>query len=294
MHLIYFDESGNTGNNLNDVQQPVFVLCALAVPENTWTELEQDLQAQIDKYISSPQPFDFEVHAVDLMVGRGCFSQIPLSERLAFRDAWLTLAANHELKIIYRAIVKKRFERWMHGVFGSGVAINPHVAAFPLVARVVDDYLKSHPDSPLGIFIADENKEVVRDLEKSLKVLRGVEGTLRLSRIIEKGFFIDSSKSVILQLCDLCAYVLRKKEEAIAGFRDNPIHHEGIAILEPLIHRGDEALRDVLAWISAEEKKKRPGTMLRVSRIEKIRPFCALLLKIFISVYLHFSWQINL
>lgn len=25
-------------------------------------------------------------------------------------------------------------------------------------------------------------------------------------------------------------------------------------------NRGDEALQDVLAWISAEEKKKRPGT----------------------------------
>jgi hypothetical protein len=167
----------------------------------------------------------------------------------------------HELKIIYRAIAKKRFERWMHGTFGTGISINPHVAAFALVARVVNDWLKSLPGSPLGIFISDENKEIVRDVEKSIKVLRGIEGSLKLGQVIEKGFFIDSSKSVILQLCDLCAFTLRKKEEAKTGFRDNPLHKSGIALLEPLIHYGDEALWDVLDWFTAEEKKKRPGTM---------------------------------
>ena len=109
----------------------------------------------------------------------------------------------------------------------------------------------------MGIFISDENKEIVRDVEKSIKVLRGIEGTLKLGQIIEKGFFIDSSKSVVLQLCDLCALTLRKKEEAKAGFRDNPIYHGGIELLEPLIHRGDEALQDVLG--GSPPKKKRSG-----------------------------------
>jgi hypothetical protein len=47
-------------------------------------------------------------------------------------------------------------------------------------------------------------------------------------------------------------------KEAKAG---NPLHRSGIALLEPLIYRGDEALQDVLGWITAEEKKKRPGTL---------------------------------
>ncbi len=256
MYLIYFDESGNTGNNLNDAQQPVFVLCALAVPEIKWADVERDLQAQVEKIFPSPRPPDFEIHATDLISSRRWFEQMPLDDRLAFRDAWLSVAAKHELRIVYRAIEKKRYERWMHSTFGAGITINPHVAAFPLVARVVDDLLSSLPNSPLGIFIADENKEVVRDLEKSLKVLRGLEGTLKLNRVIEKGFFIDSYKSVVLQLCDLCAYTLRKKSEAEVGLRDNPIHHDGIALLEPLIYRGDESLGDVLAWLSAEVKKE--------------------------------------
>jgi hypothetical protein len=80
--------------------------------------------------------------------------QFPIAQRLAFRDDWFRLAQKHGLKSIYRAIAKKRFLDSSHATFGSGISINPHVAAFPLVARVVDDFFKSLPGSPLGIFIS--------------------------------------------------------------------------------------------------------------------------------------------
>jgi hypothetical protein len=257
VYLIYFDESGNTGNNLNDPQQPVFVLCALAVPESKWLQVELDLVAEIEKLFPAPRSDDFEIHATDLMNGKRWFNSKTMEERISFRDAWLSVAAKHELTIIYQATIKKNFERWQHQACGSGIIINPHVVAFPVVARIVDDWLKSLPESPLGIFISDENKEIVRDVEKSIKVLRGIEGPMKLGQIIEKGFFIDSSKSVILQLCDLCAYTLRKNFEANAGFRDNPLHHGGMALLNPLIHRENKNVQDMLQWVANEKKKDR-------------------------------------
>ena len=257
MYLIYLDESGNTGNNLNDTQQPVFVLCALAVPETKWLQVEQDLHAEIEKIYPSPRPDNFEIHATELMSRRDWCKAIPLADRVAFRDAWFSVAVQHELKIVYRAITKKRFERWMHGAFGTGIAVNPHVAAFALVARVIDDWLKSLPESPLGIFISDENKEIVRDVEKSIKVLRGTEGTLKLGQIIEKGFFIDSSKSVVLQLCDLCALTLRKREEAKAGFRDNPCTTVGSRRSSPLFTAATRRCKT--CWSGSPTRKKRSG-----------------------------------
>src|SRR5438045_3243476 len=189
MHLIYLDESGQTGTNLRDSVQPVFVLGALIVPESVWLALEKDLQAAVEKSFPSPRPDDFEIHATEISNPRsGYFKQHGISHRLAFRDEWFRLAQKHALKFVYRAIAKKRFLEWSHTSFGTGVAINPHVAAFPLVARVVDDLLKSLPGSPLGIFISDENREVVRDVEKAIRILRGAAGVLKLGQIIEKGF----------------------------------------------------------------------------------------------------------
>jgi hypothetical protein len=261
VYLIYFDESGNTGTNLSDAQQPVFVLCALAVPETKWLQVELDLHAEIERLFPAPRPDDFEIHATDLISGRRWFKPIPLADRIALRDAWFSVAVKYEMTIIHLAAGKRDFERWQHRAVGPGIVMNPHVVVFPMVARMVDDWLKSLPGSPLGIFISDENKEIVRDVEKSIKVFRQMEGPLKLGQLVEKGFFIDSSKSLVLQLCDLCAYTLRKKYEAEAGFRDNPLQHSGIALLDPLVHRGHENVRDVLEWVANEKRKGRPLVM---------------------------------
>lgn len=257
MHLVYFDESGQTGNNLSDPSQPIFTLAALIVPEIVWLAVEKELEAAVAKYFPS-RPEDFEIHATDLRNGGGYFRQFPVTHRIEFRDCCLKIANQHGLKLIYRAIEKRRYQKWMHQTFGPGVLINPHVVAFPLVARVVDEYLKSLPKSPLGIFIADECREIIVDVEKSIRLLRGAAGSLRLGQIVEKGFFIDSASSLLLQLCDLCVYSARKKEEAKSGSPVKPLDENGIALIEPSIHKENEAFQDTLDWV-IQQKKERPG-----------------------------------
>lgn len=253
MHLIYLDESGNTGNNLTDPQQPVFVLCAMIVPEQRWVALEHDLINAISSHVGDPE--SVEVHGIDIRSGRGPFQGMSVNDRIAFRDLWLNLAVKHQLVVVYRAIEKRRYQKWLLNTFGPGVAINPYVMAFPLVARVVDEYLRSLPSSPLGIFISDENHQIVPDVEKSIRVLRGIEGKLRLRQIVEKGFFIESSKCVPLQLCDLVAFHLRKMEEEKIGVERRSFDQAAYAIVRPLVHRGDEAIFDVIDWLTAQTKK---------------------------------------
>lgn len=260
MHLIYLDESGNSGNNLNDKQQPVFVLASMLVPETQWLGVEKAMEAAVARFFPAPRPENFEIHATALRNGEGYFRQFPVAHRLEFRDQCFKIAQKHNLTLIYRAIVKRRYQQWLLSTFGPGVSINPHVMAFSLIARVADEYLRSAPGAPLGIFISDENKEIARDIEKSIRILRGSEGSLKLGQIIEKGFFIESEKSLLLQLCDLCAYSARKKEEQKVGLPVKSVDQKGIELIEPLIHRGNEALQDVIAWMSEQQKKERPGT----------------------------------
>ncbi len=211
MHLIYLDESGNSGNNLNDAQQPIFVLCAMIVAEDRWQGLENDLAKALNRRFPSPGPVGLEVHGSELRNGKGVFADMAMVERVGLRDEWMEIAARHGARLIHRAVDKKRYQRWLMETYGGGVAINPHVMAFALLARVVDDYLRALPGKPLGMFISDENKEIVADVEKAIRLLRGAEGNLRLGQIVEKGFFIDSASSLPLQLCDLFALSLRKQ-----------------------------------------------------------------------------------
>jgi hypothetical protein len=222
--------------------------------------LEKDLQAQIDAHFPEPRPDGFEIHAAEISNARKpYFRQFTVTKRLAFRDAWFRVAQEHQLKLVYRAIAKKRFATWCLNTFGQGVSINPHVAAFPLVARVIDDLLKSLPGSPLGILISDENREVVGDVEKAIRILRGTSGVLKLGQIVEKGFFIESEKSLVLQLCDLCVYTARRREEQKQGLAIKTLDQGGIPLIEPLVHVGDERFPDVNAWLEQQQRKGRPG-----------------------------------
>jgi len=253
MHLIYIDESGNTGRNLADPQQPVFVLGALVVPEQSW----QTIEAQLDAAVLAHAPHltdDIEIHGGDVRQGTGAFKGIPVAARLKLRDSWLGIAAAHDLHFIYRAIVKKRYERWMTQAFGPGVSVNPHLAAFPLIAQVANNLLKSYGPNNLGIIISDDNREVVGDIERFQKLLRLTPGTLHLDRIIEKGFFIDSRKSRLIQLADLCTLQARKQEERKIGLPPKSIDDQGIELIQPLIHRGQEALPDVIQWLQTVQK----------------------------------------
>lgn len=254
MHLIYLDESGNTGNNLTDLHQPIFLLCALVVPESQWVEVETSLVAELDKHFPN-RPENFEVHTNEIINPRGFFRTFPVALRLEFLSAWLGVARKFDLKVIHRAIAKKRYARWLDEAFGPGVAINPHNVAFLLITQVVNEYLKQAQGAPFGILIADENHEVMPDVEKFIRLLLGESGTLRLSRIIEKGFFIESRKSLLLQLCDLCTYSLRRMEEEKAGITIKSIDKNIIPWVKPLVHRGAEPMPDVLAWLESQQKK---------------------------------------
>jgi len=44
MVLVYVDESGDTGTNFNDLEQPVFVLGAMMITQEKWKELEKRFQ----------------------------------------------------------------------------------------------------------------------------------------------------------------------------------------------------------------------------------------------------------
>jgi hypothetical protein len=254
MHLIYLDESGNTGNNLSDSEQPIFLLGALIVPEGCWQSLESDLEIDLEHRFPEIAGSAAEVHSSDLRGGRGVFKGVSVPDRIALRDSWLEIALKHELKFVIRSIDKKRFQQWVHKTFGSGISINPYIAAFPLVALVVNEYLAGLPEKALGIFISDENKEIVADVEKSIKQLRLSAGPLRLSQVIEKVFFIDSAKSRILQLCDLCAFQARKKEEIRVKGNAKTFDQGGIALVDRMIHRGNEQIWDVLGWLAEQQK----------------------------------------
>jgi hypothetical protein len=122
MHLVYIDESGNTGVNLNDAQQPLFVLAALIVPESCWLELERDLEQALVQLCPALAEIAAEIHATDLRRGSGNASVAFTMENSAqkiFRISERILLLHSGLREIAEAIVSRFQESSETGAFNK-------------------------------------------------------------------------------------------------------------------------------------------------------------------------------
>ncbi len=251
MNLVYIDESGNTGLNLKDSQQPVFLLAAMILPESKWFSLEERFLNIVKEYFGYPLPSPFEIQAKDLKSRRGIFEKLTFAQQLSFRDRMLQLLLDNEIAVVYRRIIKSKFAIFCEEHYGPGIRVNPYIMALPFVCMEVDHYLRQKGTDQLGMFIFDEQKETLDDAERSLRTLR-LDSTsiLKTTNIIEKGFFIDSSKSFALQLVDLAAYYIRKYEENELGLRVSPVDKQTFFRIKDLVSMGvGSSIVDVLEWV---------------------------------------------
>ena len=232
MTLVYLDESGDTGTNFNDPQQPVFVLGSLLVKQEIWKELEKQYNSIISEAFGNNIPGHFELHTMDLVARRGFFTGFDLKATVSLRNQLFQLLKTFKIPVFYRKIEKKKYSKYCESRYGKGIKIDPYIMAFPFIGLQVDSWLKEQND--LGIFIFDQHRSLL-DIEQSLRALRLAEDpVLQMQRVIEKGFFVDSTKSFPLQLIDLVLYFARKYEETKIGKRVSEIHQQIFPALEQL------------------------------------------------------------
>jgi hypothetical protein len=250
MNFVYIDESGNTGLNLKDPQQPVFVLAAMVMSQAKWFPLEREFFRIASECFSSPLPESFHIQAKDLKSGRGVFSQLTFREQLSFRDRILHFMVDSELVVIYRRIIKSKFDEFCKNHYGPGIRVNPYITALPFVCMEVDHYLQHKSPDELGMLIFDEQKDL-EAAELSLKTLSlDSASILKTERIVEKGFFIDSKKSYAIQLVDLAAYYIRKYEEFKLGFRVSRYDEQTFDLVKKLTSTGvGSNVSDILEWV---------------------------------------------
>ncbi len=112
MHLIYVDESGNTGARLDDPQQPMHFLVAVLVSEHVWLYgyeywRNQVLSATRDFAAAAGIPLPAELHATDVYNGTRMFRGVDRSARSQIACSVLKMLRRFELAVVY-AVCDKR------------------------------------------------------------------------------------------------------------------------------------------------------------------------------------------
>ncbi len=59
MHFFYLDESGDTGLDLKNNQQPIFVMGGVSLSDEKWNNTQQTYNSIIEKYFTGSIPQGF-------------------------------------------------------------------------------------------------------------------------------------------------------------------------------------------------------------------------------------------
>jgi hypothetical protein len=225
LHFFYLDESGDTGRNLLDPDQPIMVLGGISLRDEGWITTRERFDALIRKFFGNSVPADFELHAKDLLSpsGDGAFAGRSMDERCGLVSDVLDLLEDRKHGVHFIAFDKPK----VHATpCGSTLAFNPsrpYLLGFDYLITYINWYVKEKlGSSARGMIIADEKENYHDDVERIVRNRRR-EGpvTHRVKWIVEITYPVDSKRNPMIQVSDLVIYCVRRFLEMDAGYRDD-------------------------------------------------------------------------
>lgn len=221
MHFFYLDESGCSGANLTDAQQPVFVMGGISVRDVGWNATHTAMQKILSGYFNKRVPKNFELHANELLSpqGDGHFAGHPMGKRTQLAEDVLGLLAErkHDVHLI--------------GIDKSSMATATCVATMPFDIRVpylcafdyLITYINEHVKTKLGqtargMVILDRKDQFSLSVD-TITHSRRFEGpaSARVKWIAEFSYPVDSRKNPMVQMSDLVVYCARRFLELDSG-----------------------------------------------------------------------------
>lgn len=209
MYLTYFDDTGGTGRNYSDPQQPVQGLCSVSIDEAIWRDVEHDCRRVVadhfpeeaDNFLASGA---FELHASAIYQGAGTFRRKAFAERLRLLDDIVGVVIAHRLPIL--------------GVYIDKAKARDILGRFPLTDKVDNALfmmlyanLAVHVSMSVGaertIMIGDHDSIKPNEAEQFEQLANRPEPG---QHILESVRFVDSHRSFGVQLADAVAYLARR------------------------------------------------------------------------------------
>ncbi len=225
MHFFYLDESGDTGKNLNDKEQPIFVLAGLSVADKKWNNTKEQLDEITSRYFEDNPPENFELHSHQLLSpkGEGPFTGHPIERRLALVTDLIDLIDDLGHQIHYYAIDKNKMaaeECQFETIFDPKT---PYLLAFEYLITYMNWHVKENlGQSARGMIVLDEKEEHHESIESIIHNRRyQVANNQKVKWIVEFSYPVDSRKNPMIQLSDLVALCIRRFLEIETGYKPN-------------------------------------------------------------------------
>lgn len=223
MHFFYVDESGDTGKDLSNPDQPVMVLGGVSLRDEGWNRTRREFEQLLEGFFGHAPAADFELHAYELLTdgGAGPFERMDIKRRAGLAKQVLQLVVDRKHATHFIGFDKKKIASTPCGMSLAFNPSRPYLLGFDYLITWINWYVKHRLGrSARGLLIVDEKRQHHDDMEQILYNRRR-EGpkTHRVKWIVEASYPIDSERNPMVQISDLVVYCVRRFLEIEHGYR---------------------------------------------------------------------------
>ncbi|NYF79482.1 DUF3800 domain-containing protein [Granulicella arctica] len=205
MICAYLDETGNTGNDLTDLSQPVHYVGALLVPETVWAATKAGVD-EVKEFAYSRGFTDdtCELHGKEILHGSKGWRRVSVADRLSILTQCVEVMEKNDLRLVSggcnKVLLRERYAHPEH----------PHSIALWLCLERIATYARQR--NQLAVMIADDCSSDHKELSHKTLVRYRTHGapfgpTIDFSRLIDTIHFMPSHDSAHIQLCDVAMYI---------------------------------------------------------------------------------------
>ena len=153
MELLYLDESGSTGLDMDNKQQPYFVLAGVSIRDDKWHEVNDYFEQEKVKIY--PDFLNIEIHTNELFNSnrKSPFYSNFWKDNLNILEKLGELIGKLDIKLIYTIVNKKVYKKH----FGNNIIVDPYLYAFAVIYENYNKYLQRNNN--YGIVFCDELKK---------------------------------------------------------------------------------------------------------------------------------------
>lgn len=199
MYLMYLDESGSTGLDLENNNQPIFVLAGIIVNDKNWHKVNDIFEREKIKIY--PDFKDLEIHTNELFNSnrKSAFYHNFWKDNLEILEKLVDIIITLDIELFCTVINKKNYKK----KYGNNIIVDPYLFSFAALYEKFNNFLLRN--NQYGIIFCDE----LKNIEKSLEILYPKLNTEN-KNIIEKTFYLDSKKNNFIQIADICSFYINK------------------------------------------------------------------------------------
>lgn len=223
MHFFYLDESGDTGRDLDNTDQPIMVLGGISLRDEGWNKTREDFGKIIKNYFNNSIPDEFELHAGELLSpnGEGPFTGHSMSDRSQLAKEIIDFIAERKHGVHFIGVDKQKIKNTPCGLSLAFNPNRPYLLAFDYMITYINWLVKEKLGrTARGLIILDEKRQFHNQIEK-ITQNRRFEGAAahRVKWITEISYPVDSRKNVMIQISDLVILCIRRFLEIEHGYR---------------------------------------------------------------------------